>query len=82
MGKTQMEWWDGEYESHVQMVPVRTARLTLLCPVYGCTGEMVATGAAWLSFPAGNHHKCNKCGELRAISGQSYPQIVYEPIKE
>lgn len=72
MAKDRVEWWDGETGTREIVVPVRHELVVLICP--SCPeGEMEYTGEQWATSPYGYHHKCTRCGEMRAVRGVRYP---------
>lgn len=77
------KWWDNEEggtlaEREVKE-EVRTYRVTLSCPACK-TGTMEYTGAVWPTGNPGYHHKCDACGEARAVKGGPYPRTRHEPV--
>lgn len=74
-----MKWFFGELK--FEDIPVRPVERHWICPIPNCGGEMKANGMVWPMSPAGYHHVCDKCGEEGAVSGESYPKIVYLPEK-
>lgn len=75
-----MRWAKDYEEASVVRREIKPIREHLLCCKEGCGGEMVATGTAWLMSPQGYHHRCDTCGDGVAISGKSYPRIIYENV--
>jgi len=69
-------WFNGK--PRVVGAEVKTVRERWLCPLEGCSGEMVSTGMMWPTGPGGYHHTCTECGLTAALSGVEYPRIVYE----
>ena len=76
-------WWSdaegGSQEECEIKVPVRTYEVHLRCPVCKA-GRMIYTGHTWPTGQPGHHHRCDKCGEIRAVRGETYPMIRHVPI--
>lgn len=70
-------WLRGE--PSVRRQEVKTYRETMACIKEDCDGEMVYTGCSWPTGTPGYHHKCDKCGEVVAVKGATFPRIVTDP---
>ena len=67
------KWHPENFEVHKE---VKQVRAIMPCPK--CSdGQMEFTGTSYLTYPAQNVHKCNKCGYSEEYVGATYPTLKY-----
>lgn len=69
-----MTWFTGE--PTFQDEPRVPVYRRWVCPQEGCGGEMVFSGASWMTVPPGHQHICDRCG-FGAVLKNTYPKIVF-----
>ena len=65
------------------IVPMKAEQVIAVCEVDGCGGHLVSTGQGFTNtWGTTWEHKCNACGGIVSIHGQSYPYIRHVPVDQ
>jgi len=64
----------------LRMQEMETLEINWACPIDDCDGMMVFSGVSWTMNPKGHHHVCNVCEFTAALSKETYPKIIFQPL--